>query len=270
MKSIYLTAWSMRSTIVIAVLVLVASLLGLFSSVPYSKETENWLLQARGQDVGNILAVVGLLISAYLAKKGSRRGFLIWLGTLFYLLYAYIIYAVAVHFNSLFLVYVAILGLTFFTILPNLMHGVDHFESGKVNKFASYTLVIIGLLFAMLWLSDLIPATITGETPQSVKDAGLWVNPIHVLDLSIVLPAFIATGYASLKHKKLGSYLLAPWLTFSVLMGSSIVAAMAMMIADGYSGTVPPMVMVSAVVVASLAALISVIRGDEDEYTSSL
>ena len=34
----------------------------------------------------------------------------IWLGTLLYLIYAYLVYAMAVHLNALFLVYVAVLS----------------------------------------------------------------------------------------------------------------------------------------------------------------
>src|SRR5688500_14397264 len=105
MNGIKLSKWQIISTVVISFLVTPASLAGLFSSSPYAMETKNWLLQAQGQDIGNLIAVVVLLQSAYKATKGSSKGFLVWLGTLFYLLYAYIIYAVAVHFNSLFLVY---------------------------------------------------------------------------------------------------------------------------------------------------------------------
>jgi len=195
-----------------------------------------------------------------MAVKGSKRAYLVWLGTLFYLLYAYIIYAVAVHFNSLFLMYVAVLGLVFYTLVIALskQNGIIHLKS--VPKWTSYTLLAVGLLFAYLWLSEIVPSLMSGVVPQSIREAGLWVNPIHVLDLSIVLPGFIATAYLGLKGKSSGIYFTAPWLSFCVLMGTSIVAAMILMLANGFGSVVAPMIMVAVVVVASLAALIGSLK----------
>ena len=242
---------------VIAVLVLVASLYGLFDPSIYSKETLNWATQAKGQDIGNLIAVVALVISGYLYAKGSFKGALVWLGTLSYLIYAYIVYAMAVHFNALFLVYVAILGLCSYAAVFNLGKIMSHKAAFPVSsrKFAARSLIAFGVLFALLWLSEVIPALIAGHAPQSTLDAGLWVNPIHVIDLSVVLPAFILTGLYALKGKTNGLLLLAPWLTFSAIMGLSIVAAMLMMAGDGFAKILVPMVMVSAVVVVSCIAL---------------
>ena len=51
-----------------------------------------------------------ILISAWCASRGSDRGRLIWLGALTYLVYSYVIDALVVRYNPLFLVYVALLG----------------------------------------------------------------------------------------------------------------------------------------------------------------
>lgn len=104
-------AWLLAASFVIAALVALASLLGLFASWPYKEETENWVLQARGQDIGNLLAVLVLVVSAIRMRADSVRAAHLWIGTLIYFLYAYIVYAFAVHFGRLFLVYVAVLGL---------------------------------------------------------------------------------------------------------------------------------------------------------------
>ena len=76
----------------------------------------------------------------------------------------------------------------------------------------------MGVLFAALWLSELVPALVTGRTPASLTEAGLWVNPIHVIDLALVLPAFIVTGIAAVRRQGTGRFWLGPWLAFSVLM----------------------------------------------------
>jgi hypothetical protein len=247
----------------ISLLVVLASLAGLTDPRVYGQETQNWTTQAKGQDLGNLLAVVVLVAAALSYRRGSQRAGLVWLGTLLYLIYAFIVYAVAVHLNYLFLVYVAVLGLSAWSVIFNVNHvrgGGFHFPQGRSRVVAAGVIIATGVLFAGLWLGELVPALLTGDVPASITDAGLWVNPIHVVDLSIVLPGFIVSGIAALKGREHGLFWLAPWLTFSVLMGSSIIAAMVLMMAEGAADTVPATVMVSGVVVASLLALWGYLR----------
>ena len=250
------------ASFIIAAVVTVASLLGLVASWPYQEETENWVVQARGQDLGNLLAVVVLVVSAVRMRAGSYGASQWWMGTLFYLLYAYIVYAFAVHFGSLFLVYVAILGLVFFTLVVALSVRLDApaDPSGPARLFAAWVLIGTGALFALLWLSELVPATVTGQVPPSLPAAGLIVSPIHVIDLSIVLPGMIVIGVLTLSGKRAGLMLAVPALVFSVLMGSSIIAAMLLMGVTGEIGGLIPMVMVALVVVTSLMAAIAYAR----------
>ena len=244
-------------TTVISTLATAASLLGLLDEGVYGKETENWAHQARGQDIGNLLAVGALWISGMRYHRGSHRAGLVWLGTLLYFVYAYLIYAIAVHFNELFLVYVAVLGLSAYAVIlrvARLRAENERFVEPAARAVAGSTSIAIGVGFGALWLSELIPATLSGRVPQSVEDAGLWVNPVHVIDLAVLLPAFVIAGYLTLRRNATGAFFVAPLLTFSVLMGASIVAAMILMTAAGFDNTLPPLAMVSIVVLLSAFA----------------
>ena len=255
--------WSLA----ISGLVTAASVLGLVDPDVYGQETENWAVQAKGQDIGNLLAVMILLLSGSKYHRGSHRAALVWLGTLLYLVYAYIVYAMAVHFSGLFLVYVAALGLSSYAVIfsvNGLRDDNEDLAQPSARKLAGYTSIAIGVLFGVLWLSELVPATLSGEVPQSVVDAGLRVNPIHVIDLAVLLPAFIIAGYLAVKGKPAGQFFVGPLLTFSVLMGMSIAAAMIGMTLRGFEGTLPPLVMVSVVVVASLFAAWRYLEGSRD------
>lgn len=240
----------------LALLVTCSSLAGLLLPWVYAQETRNWTLQAQGQDVGNLLAVVVLLLAAPSYARGSLRAGLVWLGTLLYLVYAFVIYAMAVHFTHLFLVYVAVLALSAWGVLLHVprLRGLLGSHGNLRARAAAWVLIVIGLLFALLWLSELVPATVTGQAPASLAEAGLWVNPVHVIDLAVVLPAFVLTGAAALRGRPDGLFWLGPWLVFSVLMGASIVAAMTLMGLAGQGGALLPAVLVSGVVLASLLA----------------
>ena len=248
---------------VISILVVICSVAGLVDPQVYAKETENWAGQAKGQDLGNLIAAVVLVVAAVRYRKGSLRAGLVWLGTLLYLIYAFIVYAVAVHLNHLFLVYVAVLGLCAWTVVFNVTHlrseSVLH-PTDRSRRVAAWVIIATGVLFTGLWLSELVPALLTGMVPASLTEAGLWVNPIHVIDLAVVLPGFIVSGVATLGRRAHGLFWLAPWLVFSALMGSSIIAAMVVLISAGADNTAPATVMVSLVVLASLLAVWAYLR----------
>lgn len=242
----------------ISLLVVLASVAGLADPRVYGQETANWAAQAKGQDLGNLLAVVVLLTAAVRYRKGSQRAGLVWLGTLLYLVYAFVVYAMAVHLNYLFGVYVAVLGLSAWAVIfhaNDVRRGGVQYPQGPARTVAAWVIIATGVLFAGLWLSELVPALLTGMVPASLTEAGLWVNPIHVLDLSMVLPGFIIAGVAALQHREHGLFWLAPWLVFSALMGASIIAAMALVITAGATNAAPALVMVFLVVAASLYAL---------------
>jgi hypothetical protein len=256
----------------ICVLVVVTSVAGLIDSRVYAQETENWTLQARGQDLGNLLAAVVLAVAALRLRAGSSRAGLVWLGTLLYFVYAFVVYAFAVHFGYLFLAYVAVLGLSAWCVILHFEQvrsaSVDH-PDGRRRTFAAWVLVVTGAVFALLWLSEVVPAILGGTVPASLTEAGLVVNPIHVIDLALVLPAFVLTGVTALRDREAGLFWLAPWLVFSVLMGSSIVAAMVLIMTTGASDTAVPMVGVSVLVVVSLVAVVGYLRGPRGSRTSA-
>jgi hypothetical protein len=94
-------------------------------------------------------------------------------------------------------------------------------------------LLAVALAFGFSWLYELVPALLHGTVPASVVEADLPTNPVHVLDLSLLLPAHVAAAVLLLGRRPLG-YLLAPvLLAFGVLMTASIVAVAGAMFARG-------------------------------------
>ena len=104
----------------IAILVAIAAGVGFFIEDLYRDAPVN-AAQAVGQDlITLVVALPVLIVSAVLALHGSMRAHLVWLGALGYLVYTYLSYALAIEFNSLFLVYVALVGLSLYILIGGL------------------------------------------------------------------------------------------------------------------------------------------------------
>jgi hypothetical protein len=91
------------TSVLVPVLVTITSICVIMLEKTYSRSTAAWAIQTIGQDYANIVVVIVLLISTWFVAKHSLRGFLVWLGACLYLIYAFAIYAFAVHFQFLFL-----------------------------------------------------------------------------------------------------------------------------------------------------------------------
>ena len=252
-------------SVIDALLVLLASASGLFLKSIYARETPSWALQGLGQDIVNLVAVVVLFIAAYYVNKGSVRAFLVWGGVLLYLLYAYLIYAFDVHFNSLFLVYVAIVGLSFYALVGSVRHLHMNdlqasFSATTKARLVSVFLLVLGIVFCLLWLREEIPALVTGQIPPSVTQANLPTNPVHILDLGLYLPAMLLTALLLWRRKLLGYLLAGALLVFSILTGTAILVIFLVMSSKGIPTSVGIEAFFAIIIVVSLVLSVLYIR----------
>jgi hypothetical protein len=240
-----------------AALCAIASAGGLILDATYARETALWAAQGVGQDLVNlVVAAPAVFAAAWFAHRGSPRATLIWFGLLMYLAYSYVLYAFFVHFNALFLVYVAALGSSVYA-LAGAAAGLDRdrwtafFERTSGERALSAFLVTAAGAFLGLWLSEIVPALIAGGAPQSATDAGLIVNPVHVLDLAFVLPAMIVAAVSLWKRHPLGLVMAVPLVTFMTMMGAAIVGMALTISARGLASAGPaiPMAVVVAIAV---------------------
>jgi hypothetical protein len=206
--------WWLRLAIPVATLGIAGSLVGILVDRVYDAETASWADQAVGQDAANLVVFPVMLVLAYAGARGSIGAYLGWLGTLVYTAYTYAIYAFAVHFGPLFLLHVAVLGMAVWALAGGL-GSVDAvrvramFLSAPLARFVSIFLVLLAGAFALLWLSEDVPAIVDGTASQTLREAGLPTNPVHVLDLGLFLPAAAVAGVQLRRHRPWG-YVLAP------------------------------------------------------------
>jgi hypothetical protein len=240
----------------LAALLAMLSLGGLLIPSVYARETPAWLLQARGQDWFDLLiAVPWLVICGLGARTGSYRWRVLLAGTYAYVAYEMFIYAFAVHFNSLFLVYCATLGLAAFGLIAaidDLRHNRRALDR-RASQLAGAFLVGIGGIFALLWLAEDVPAMLSNTPPASLVEVGLLTNPVHAIDLSFVLPAHIIVGLAVWNRRRSGELFAPILLAFDVIMGASLAGMMIVIALIGGGAPIPLIVALLALAGASAA-----------------
>ena len=88
------------------------------------------------------------------------------------------LYAFAVQFNRMFLVYCAILGLSSY-LLAAIALGLTRsaaplrYRPRAPVRLAGTFLIAIAVVFAAAWLGETIPAILHGDVPRTVAQAGL-------------------------------------------------------------------------------------------------
>ena len=264
------TLWLWLS--ILAVLFAIAgNIIALLVPRIYAGLTPVFFPQAIAQDIASLAFVSpAWLFLAILALRGSLRAYLLWLGVLTFTVYNYVIYTFSVPFGPLFLLWVAVLGLSLYALIGGVA-SINHesvkssFKSQRAVIFAAWFLIIVAILFGLLWLSEDVPALLSGNTPQSVVDMAIPTNPVHILDLGFFLPAGIITGIMLLKQKPL-AYTLAPaFIVFLILTGIPILITPIVQSARGQTAAwsvVVPIGTLTVLLLGLLAWLLSTIHSN--------
>jgi hypothetical protein len=255
------------ASFVLAGLVAVASLAGILMPAVYAKETASWAAQGIGQDWIDLVLVAPLVALCGVGiLRGSRRAFLVLAGALVYLMYSFVLYAFAVHFNVLFLVYCATLGISFYALLGITSHLQDvhatEWFGGKapLRRFGGVFLILVAVAFGGLWLSAVIPSLVRGEPPAELEDAGLITNPVYVLDLAFVLPGILVAGVLLLRNRGPGAVLAPIAASFNVLMTAALIGMMVAMNARGVTANLTIAAAMGVLTLISTGLLIGFLR----------
>ncbi|WP_146755329.1 hypothetical protein [Arthrobacter sp. AQ5-05] len=193
-----------------AVLAVAGSITGLL--VPariYGKETATLFDAGIAQDLVNLFLVAPLtVVLAVLAVRGSSKAQLCLLGLLVFTAYNYAIYTFSIHFGPLFLLWVAVLGLAVFasagTVATLNTTELKAMFARTPVRLPGWFLMVTAVLFALLWLSEIVPDLLAGRPSTSAASWNIPTSPVHVLDLAVLLPGVFATGLALLRRDWLG------------------------------------------------------------------
>lgn len=167
----------------------------------------------RGTALAMLTVAVPLLTgSMVLARRGSVRARFVWLGSAAYIAYNAVMFCFAVHFNSFFLLYAALLALSFWALLTTLrdldLEGLAAACSRVPARTIAAYMVFCIVVFGLTWLRDIMPATVDNVMPVSFEGTGLIQNPIYVLDFAFTFP-LLAVGAWLLWRRRPWGYVLA-------------------------------------------------------------
>lgn len=171
---------------------------------------------ARGTALVMSLVAFPVLVVGLMAwSKGSCRGQAVVIGALGYTTYNAMLFVFATPFNELFLLYVALLALSFWSLVSALLEplpGLHPDAALPTRAVAAFIFTVVGLN-AAAWLMAVIPRL--GQHPPSfLRGTGLTTNPIYVQDLAIWLPALAIIALLLWQRRAAGVFLAGAGLVF--------------------------------------------------------
>lgn len=191
----------------------------------YFYDTVSSTAQMQGNDL--ITLVVGLpllVISTWLAFRGSLRGQLLLTGTLGFILYTYMSMATLASFNSLFVVYVTLFTLSMYAFILSMMSfELDdlllHFSDKLPRGWIAGLMFVVAGFFTLAWLGRIFAALQPGAIP-ALENTTTMV--IQFMDLGLIAPAAVLGGILILRRNAWGYLLSSIMMTKGVTLGLAV------------------------------------------------
>jgi hypothetical protein len=246
------------------VLSAVASAAGLFVADLY-RDTEAWVREAQATDVVTLLLAVPILaLALWVVRRGDVRWKLVAAGTIWYLAYSYAIFAFSVAPNPLSLLYIAILGLSSWSLVlgsgtaaPTPLTGVS---PRLPSRATAVFLIAVPGLFGLLWLGEIASAVSAAGPSEKMLELGLPTNPVWALDLAFALPVVAYGGIRLIRSDPRALATALPSLVFLALIGLAVFAVFVFDIAAGAALEPVPMVIVGTITVIAVALSVTALR----------
>lgn len=217
---------SLILSIIISILATIASAGGLFADL----YRDNNLIKAawHGNDLVTLFVAVPVMAASLLfSMRGSQRAQLIWMGTLWYMVYNYIFYLYGAAFNVFFLIYVAlftfsVLALILALIKTDVERIGQMFHVRTPIKWISGFMLFFAFLLGGLWIAFSLSFIFTGQVPQAIVQTEHPTGVVFATDLSLLVPGLVISAILLWKRQSwgyiLGSIVLIKATTYGLAM----------------------------------------------------
>ncbi len=228
----------------------------------YFYDTVSSAAQQRGNDMVTLAVGLPLLVvSSVLAFRGSLRGRLLLTGTLGFFLYTYLSMSMLTMFNALFLVYVALFGLSLYAfILCMLSFDLNtlprHFSEKLPRRWIAALLFLVGAFLTLAWLGKVLTPILQNATP-ALDNTTTFV--IQAMDLALIVPLAVLGGIFLLRRSAWGYLLTSVFVLKAITLGlavSMMVVNMSLAGVPESSGIAIPFLVITALNLAAVVALL--------------
>jgi hypothetical protein len=199
-------------TLAISVLALFAALKGLlyvnvYEDVRLAGTINKFLLTGSlAQDIVSLpLGLILALLSLYFLKNLGEKIFITILGLTGYFFYGYGLYAIQGQYTSIYPVYLAIFGLSLYSLII----GLASFDSYSIQNYKLSKAIRVSIsIFLLMILIVLVPVWFLRMSPDIARHIPGDVYGVFVLDLAVVFPALAITAVKLIQARPFG-YILA-------------------------------------------------------------
>jgi hypothetical protein len=232
----------------------------------YFYDTVGSAAQQQGNDIVTLVVGVPLLVvSAWLAFRGSLRGQLLLTGILGFFLYTYMSMCMLTSFNAFFLVYVALFALSLYAFILCMMSFdlatlPQHFSERLPRGWIAGLLFVIGGFLSLAWLGKVVPPIMQNLTP-ALENTTTFV--IQAMDLGLIVPLAVLAGVLLLRRSAWGYLLASVFVMKAIALGLAVSAMCINMTLAGTPDSLAIMVPFLAITVANLFAAVSLLKNVE-------
>lgn len=229
----------------------------------YYYDTVSSAAQQQGNDIVTLFVALPMLaVSTWLAFHGSLRGRLLLTGTIGFFLYTYLSMCMLTAFNALFLVYVAIFGLSLYAFILCMM-SFDletlprHFSDRLPRGWIAALLFVIGAFLTLSWLGRVL-SPLVQNTPPLLDNSTTMV--IQAMDLSLIVPLAILSGILLLRRSAWGYLLTSVFVLKAIALGLAVSAMVVNMTLTGTPDSLGIMIPFLVITLLNLVAAVSLLK----------
>jgi len=174
-----------------------------------------------------LLGVPVLAVAMALARAGSARAVLSWLGAAAFMLYNSVMLLFATPFNRLFLLDVAMLALAAWSV-GALVWQTDvaglgsRFTDRAPVRGVAVSVWVIVTLNSLAWLIRIVPALTSSGQAAFLRGTGLPTSPGYIQDLALWLPLIAVAAFWLWRRRAWGFLIIGATLVMWVLESAAI------------------------------------------------
>ncbi len=178
-----------------------ATLIGIFNSDLYNDNDFVKTAWLANDWITLIVAIPALLLVMYFSTKKGMKAELVLLGLLNYFLYNYSFYLFGAVFNGMFLLYVSICLLSFFSMLGffSILKINEVSFGSKTTKWITAFLLLLSIMLCLIEIPPCIQFILNGTIPELNLKTGLHTNIVYALDLTFIVPCMVIASVLNIK-----------------------------------------------------------------------